>query len=43
MVAKGVDLEAKIDGQEEGSEQFTGLMWAAYGGFIDVVKELIAK
>lgn len=42
-VLQGVDLEAKIDGQEEGSEQFTGLMWASYGGFLEIVKELISK
>jgi hypothetical protein len=38
-----VDLEAKIDGQEEGSEQFTGLMWASYGGHLEIVKELVSK
>ena len=28
----GADVNAKLDGQQEGAEGFTALMWAAYGG-----------
>jgi hypothetical protein len=37
------DINAKLDGQQEGAEGFTALMWAAYGGHKDLVAHLIDK
>ena len=39
----GADVNAKLDGQQEGAEGFTALMWAAYGGHKDIVELLISK
>ena len=39
----GADVNAKLDGQQEGAEGFTALMWAAYGGHRNIVELLIAK
>jgi hypothetical protein len=37
------NINAKLDGQQEGAEGFTALMWAAYGGHKDLVAHLIDK
>jgi ankyrin repeat protein len=37
------DINAKLDGQQEGAEGFTALMWAAYSGHKELVSHLIDK
>ena len=43
LLTAGANVNAKLDGQQEGAEGFTALMWAAYGGHKDIVDLLIKK
>ncbi|KAJ1469102.1 ankyrin repeat-containing domain protein [Baffinella frigidus] len=43
LLENKADINAKLDGQQEGAEGFTALMWAAYGGHTELVGHLIDK